>query len=69
LIDLSLSAAHARVSFIDAGRQVMDRDVGALGPGRHLLRFGDGRSLRPGLYFIRLEQGPKVVNRRVCVLR
>jgi hypothetical protein len=71
LIELSLaSTGRARLSFIDlAGRRVLDQDLSALGPGRHAVRLGEGRSLRPGLYFVRLEQAGEIVTRRVCVLR
>ena len=38
-----------------AGRRVMLREVGALGPGTHTLGLEDA-ALRPGLYLLRLTQ-------------
>jgi hypothetical protein len=40
-----------------AGRRVTGRTVGTLGAGRHSIDLGEGRRLKPGLYFVRLTQG------------
>jgi hypothetical protein len=64
------STGPARLTLHDvAGREILRRDVGALGPGDHLVRLDPGRTLRPGLYFLRLESSAGSVNSRVCLLR
>jgi hypothetical protein len=51
-------AAAATLALFDlGGRQVVAREVGALGAGQHIVNLGEGRRLRPGLYFLRLRQG------------
>jgi subtilisin family serine protease len=69
-IELSLaSAGHARLSVHDvAGREVLNHDLGTPGAGRRSIRIGEGVTLRPGLYFVKLEQGGQIVTRRVCIL-
>ncbi len=61
--------APARLELLDiAGRRVLAREVGELGPGHHLLRLDEGRRLASGLYFIRLTQrGSSVTTRGVIV--
>jgi hypothetical protein len=50
-----------------AGRRVLRREVGSLGPGRHLVDLS--ASLRaPGLYFLRLAQGGQLLRARVAVI-
>jgi len=64
------SAAPATLELIDvAGRRVLRRAVGELGPGRHSLDLGAAARLRPGLYFLRLVQAGRVLHARVAVLR
>jgi hypothetical protein len=52
-----------------SGRRVLHRDVGSLGPGRHLIVLEAVPALRPGLYFLRLAQGTRVLTDRVAVIR
>ena len=60
----------ATLELIDvAGRRVLRRDVGALGPGRHSVTLDAGARMRPGLYFLRLEQGARALHSRVAVVR
>ena len=60
----------ARLSLIDiGGRRVRAREVGSLGPGKHLLDLGAGLHLPTGVYVVRLEQGGKVETSRVSVVR
>ncbi|TMQ58626.1 MAG: T9SS type A sorting domain-containing protein [Candidatus Eisenbacteria bacterium] len=62
------SAEPASLELYDlAGRRVARRDVGALGPGRHMVALAPGR--RPGLYFLRLAQGGRVLSARVVLIR
>ncbi len=51
------------------GREILRRDVGGLGPGNHQLWLDAGRTLRPGLYFLRLTSSGADVRARVCLLR
>jgi hypothetical protein len=71
LVRFSLpAAAPARLELLDvSGRRVMERAVGALGPGRHTLAFTANRSLAAGIYLIRLSQGTSVRTTRVALLR
>ncbi|HTO92507.1 MAG TPA: hypothetical protein VMJ70_15355 [Candidatus Sulfotelmatobacter sp.] len=45
------------------------REVGALGPGRHLVHLGDGARVPPGVYLLRLVQGNEVRHARAVVLQ
>jgi len=57
----------ARIEVVDvAGRRVIAREVGALGPGRHRVELG--RGLRPGVYLVRLTQGVEARMLRAAVL-
>jgi hypothetical protein len=48
------SAAAARLELVDvSGRQVRSRDVGSLGTGRHTINLAEGRSVAPGIYWVR----------------
>jgi len=62
-------AAPARLELLDVGGRLMAaRDVGALGPGRHILDAAFGRPLRPGLYLVRLTQRGKSRVMRVAIV-
>jgi hypothetical protein len=52
-----------------AGRRLIRREVGSLGPGAHSLTLDDSPPLRPGLYFLRLMQGPRVLSARVALIQ
>ena len=52
-----------------AGRRVSTRDVGGLGPGRHVVLLDDGLTLAGGIYFIRLRSGGRQIVARAVVLR
>jgi hypothetical protein len=59
----------ASLEVIDiAGRRVARRDVGSLGPGPHSVLLAESARLEPGLYFLRLVQGERVLNDRVAVI-
>jgi hypothetical protein len=61
--------APARLEVLDvSGRRVASRDVGRLGPGRHVLDLSSARRLGPGLYLVRLEQDGMVRVTRAAVL-
>jgi xanthine dehydrogenase molybdenum-binding subunit len=50
-----------------SGRRVVEREVGSLGPGRHVVDLAAGHTLAPGLYLVRLVQGLHVRVARVVV--
>lgn len=51
------------------GRRLTSRSVGGLGPGSHVVSLARERWLAPGIYFIRLKQGERLLTARACVLR
>jgi hypothetical protein len=62
------SDASASLELVDvAGRRVLARELGSLGPGRHTVRLDD--RLAPGLYFLVLRQSGRAVTTRAAVLR
>jgi hypothetical protein len=64
------SAAPAWLSLLDvAGREVVAREVGALGSGRHVVPLGGPGAEPSGIYFLRLSQSGHTLVRRVCLLR
>jgi hypothetical protein len=64
------SSERATLELIDiAGRRVARREVGSLGPGRHVVQLGGSPRLRSGLYFLRLIQGERVLKARVVLMR
>ncbi len=52
-----------------AGRRVAERALAGLGAGRHILDFGVGEHLAPGIYMVRLRQGANERMTRVAVLQ
>jgi hypothetical protein len=70
IVEFSLpGASPATLALYDlAGRRVHAVEVGALGTGRHLLRFAPPDT-RPGIYFLRLTQSGRSLTARACVLR
>jgi hypothetical protein len=64
------SSECATLDLMDiAGRRVLRREVGSLGPGRHLVTLDSSHLLRPGVYFLRLAQGGRMLHARVAVIR
>jgi hypothetical protein len=62
--------APARLEMLDvSGRRIIERDLSALGPGRHAVELGEHRGLAGGIYFLRLRQGGRVLTSRVAVLK
>jgi hypothetical protein len=63
-------AAAARLELTDlAGRRILARDVGVLGPGEHVVDLAEGHRLAPGIYLLRLTRGSESVTSRAVVLR
>ncbi len=52
-----------------AGRRVLRREVGSLGPGTHSVTLADSPQLRPGIYFLGLKRGERVLGVRATLLR
>jgi hypothetical protein len=60
----------ARLEVFDlAGRLVAAQEVGVLGGGNQVVRFGEGRSLASGVYAIRLTRGGRAVTTRAVIVR
>lgn len=63
-------ARPASLEVIDiAGRVVLSREVGALGPGHHRLDLSASRAWRPGIYLLRLRNPERSVTRKIALLR
>lgn len=63
------SSEPAILELVDvAGRRVLERAVGTLGPGRHDLDLASARRLAAGLYMVRLTQGPRAWTARVAIV-
>ncbi len=52
-----------------AGRRRFSREVGALGPGSHVVPLDGGESLSSGIYILQLTQGGRTVTRRAVAVR
>ena len=64
------SWAPARLELVDvSGRQVLGRELGSPGPGRHEARLGGGSTPAPGIYWLRLSQAGHQVTSRVAFVR
>jgi hypothetical protein len=63
------SSDPATLELVDVtGRKVQSRDVSAFGAGPHQVPLADGGRLRPGIYFVRLQQGGLARTKRIVVL-
>jgi len=63
-------AAPATLALLDvSGRQVLEREVGDLGPGRHVLHLGECGCTPPGMYWVRLAQAGRSLVKRAAVIR
>jgi len=61
-------SAQATLELLDVtGRRVVSREVGALGPGRHVIRLGG--DLAAGIYVMRLRTGMVGVTSRAVILK
>jgi len=65
-----LSHQPATLTMFDvAGRRMFSREVGTLGPGRHVILLENGGSLASGIYLLHLQQGGHSVTRRAIAIR
>jgi len=65
---LPKAAAAVLEMFDIAGRRVIAREVGTLGAGPHAIDLAAERRGIPGVYFLRLTQGPLTRVRRIVVV-
>jgi hypothetical protein len=49
------------------GRKILSRELGALGPGHHVLAISPVTRARPGVYFLRLEQLGRTTKAKLAV--
>ena len=64
------TAAPARLEVVDvAGRRVLAEEVGALGPGEHVLPLEKTARLPAGIYTVRLSQSGRLVMARAAIVR
>lgn len=69
-VTLSLEHGAATLELHDvAGRRVLAREVGGLGPGRHHVQIGERASLPAGVYTMRLMQGGRSATAQTIVVR
>ncbi len=62
--------APAQVAVFDiAGRQLVRREVGSLGPGDHAMELAARGTLRPGIYLARIRRGGDSITKRTVVLK
>jgi len=59
----------ATLELIDlAGRRLVVRDVGGLGPGRHVVALGEGRPMPAGMYLVRISRAGRSLTSKVAVV-
>jgi hypothetical protein len=64
------SSGPAALELLDlAGRSLISRAVGSLGPGRHSVELKATRALASGVYWLRLTQGSQVHLARAAIVR
>jgi len=63
-------ADAATLELLDvAGRRVLAREVGSLGPGQHQIRLGECGCTPPGMYWLRLTNAGRALLKRVAVVK
>jgi hypothetical protein len=62
--------ANGELELLDvSGRRVASREVGSLGPGRHVVRLDEREPVPPGLYLLRLRWSDREATGRAIVMR
>ena len=60
----------ARLELMDlAGRRLVAREVGTLGPGSHVVNLKEGRAFPPGVYLLRLTRGSRSLMARAIIMQ
>jgi hypothetical protein len=60
----------ARLEVLDlSGRLIFVRDLAGWGPGDHALTIGDDKPLASGIYFVRLTQAARRLEKKAVVAR
>lgn len=68
-VSITLESGDAVLELFDVtGRRVATRELGALGPGAHTVWLGGTSRIAPGVYTLRLAQGPRAAFARAVVL-
>jgi parallel beta helix pectate lyase-like protein len=63
-------AEPATLRLLDvSGRELAMREVGSLGPGRHVVRLNEASRTPPGVYWLRLTQGSRSLVTRGVIVR
>jgi len=63
-------ATPATLEVMDvAGRLIEKVGIGVGGPARGTVRLGTSHALDPGVYWIRLRQGPLAASQRIIAIR
>jgi uncharacterized repeat protein (TIGR01451 family) len=65
--ELPMTMPGALDLFDLAGRSVAHHEIGGLEPGVHSVSLGQGERIRPGMYFVRLQQGVRTAVKKVVV--
>lgn len=64
------SWAGGELELLDVtGRRVASREIGSLGPGRHVVRLDERETVPPGLYLVRLRWSDREATARGVVMR
>jgi parallel beta helix pectate lyase-like protein len=62
--------APARIEVVDlAGRRVLGREIGGLGPGQHVVALPEARTLPTGVYLVCVWHGGRTLATRAVVVR
>lgn len=61
---------RASLELLDvSGRAVVRREVGGLGPGRHLITIGNAGEFAPSIYWLKLTTGERALIARAAIVR
>lgn len=64
------SWAGGELELLDVtGRRIASREIGSLGPGRHVVRLDEHETVPPGLYLVRLRWNDREATARGVVMR
>jgi hypothetical protein len=64
------NASPASLEVLDvSGRRILQREVGTMGAGAHVVRLEESSALSPGIYWLRLRQGSRALLARGAVVR
>ena len=65
-----LGPGPAKLELLDvAGRKILEREVGGMGAGSHVVGLSEGEKPAPGVYALRLRAGGRVLSKIVILTR